>query len=693
MSIRQRIWLLPAIAIVASVLSIGANYWLSAAASAILSVAGSSDSPSVNTANALLASVSSLEETLKFAVSANDKSALETLDQKAQAFRAATHELEQLPQQAKIAGLMTRQFDDYYRFASDSAAMMLGVKQGDVAATVQSMQGAQATLRKTLTDFKTNSVAQLDRDLAEGHRVLREQLIGNTVVALLVVLGIGLASYFLIPSITRPINTAVRVAQAIAKGDMSSEIEASGTDEMALLLRAMQDMVNSFKRFAAAQQELGARHAAGDTEHVIAADEFPGIYGRMATLTNDLARSHIAVTQKVVEVVTHYAAGDLSVDMPPLPGKQAEITTAIHGVKNSLRSISGEIAGLVEAAARGDFRARGNAERYQHDFRKMVAELNRLMEVSDQGLSEIAHVLAALACGDLTQVVSNDYEGTFGQLKNDANATVAKLTEIVRGLQASAAAISAVSGESAADRKFHSSGQQQVSTIESMAASLEELTTTVQHNADGAAEATQLAAAARTLAEEGGEVAKRAVTAVEEINGSSRRVVDIIRVIDEIAFQTNLLALNAAVEAARAGEHGRGFAVVASEVRSLAKRSKDAAREIKDLIEDSVRKVEGGSQLVNESGRKLEEIVGSVKKVTEIISDIASASRQQARGIELVNRSVMQMDGVMQKNAQDLDTAVAVFKVTQVREPSRRTDSDRSFEEAAFDIPAIARAQ
>ena len=691
MSIRQRIWLLPAIAIIASILSIGANYWLSTTASAILSAAGSSDSPSVNTANALLSSVSSLEETLKFAVSANDKGALATLDQKAEAFRAASRELGQLPEQARIAALMTQQFDEYYHFASDSAAMMLGVKQGDLAATVQSMQGTQATLRKTLADFKTNSVAQLDRDLAEGHHVLRQQLIGNTVVALLVVLGIGLTSYFLIPSITGPIGTAVSVAQAMAKGDMSWEIEAHGTDEMAQLLRAMQDMVNSFKRFAGAQQELGARHAAGDTEHVIAASEFPGIYGRMATLTNELARSHIAVTQKVVEVVTRYAVGDLSIDMPPLPGKQAEITAAIDGVKNSLRAVSGEIAGLVEAAARGNFRARGDAERYQHDFRKMVAELNRLMEVSDTGLSEIARVLAALAAGDLTQSISTSYEGTFGQLKDDANATVAQLTEIVRGLQASAAAISVVSGQGAADHQRHSAGQQRVSTIESMAASLEELTTTVQHNADGAAEATQLATAARTLAQEGGEVAKRAVIAVEEINGSSRRVVDIIRVIDEIAFQTNLLALNAAVEAARAGEHGRGFAVVASEVRSLAKRSKDAAGEIKDLIEDSVRKVEGGSRLVNESGQKLEEIVGSVKKVTDIISEIATASRQQAHGIELVNRSVMQLDEVMQRNARELETAVAVFKVTPADEPSRG-NLDRSIARASFDSRGIARA-
>jgi len=154
---------------------------------------------------------------------------------------------------------------------------------------------------------------------------------------------------------------------------------------------------------------------------------------------------------------------------------------------------------------------------------------------------------------------------------------------------------------------------------------------------------------------------------VEEINHSSRQIADIIGVIDDIAFQTNLLALNAAVEAARAGEQGRGFAVVATEVRSLAGRSKAAAKQIKDLIEDSARKVANGSQLVNESGQKLSEIVESVKKVTQIVGEIATASREQALGIEQVNQAMTAMDQVMQKNARELANAVSVFKVAGQR--------------------------
>src|ERR1700758_3117777 len=180
---------------------------------------------------------------------------------------------------------------------------------------------------------------------------------------------------------------------------------------------------------------------------------------------------------------------------------------------------------------------------------------------------------------------------------------------------------------------------------------MEEMTSTVKQNADNAGQANQLATAARDQAEEGGAAGGRAVSAMTEINASSNKIADIISAIDEIAFQTNLLALNAAVEAARAGEQGRGFAVVASEVRSLAQRSATAAKEIKALIQDSVRKVDAGSELVNRSGHTLTEVVSSVKRVTDIVGEIAAASQQQAVGIEQVTKAMAQMDQVTQTNS------------------------------------------
>src|ERR1700758_3726128 len=208
---------------------------------------------------------------------------------------------------------------------------------------------------------------------------------------------------------------------------------------------------------------------------------------------------------------------------------------------------------------------------------------------------------------------------------------------------------------------------------------MEEMTSTVKQNADNAGQANQLATAARDQAEEGGAAGGRAVSAMTEINESSKKIADIIGVIDEIAFQTNLLALNAAVEAARAGEQGRGFAVVATEVRSLAGRSATAAKEIKDLIQDSVRKVEDGSALVTQSGQTLDKIVASVKKVTGIVSEIAAASREQSSGIEQVNRAVMQMDELTQQNAALVEQATAASQAMaeQVRGLNQMLDRYR----------------
>ncbi len=276
-----------------------------------------------------------------------------------------------------------------------------------------------------------------------------------------------------------------------------------------------------------------------------------------------------------------------------------------------------------------------------------------------------AQIASKIAAGDLTVKVETR--------RGDGQSLLARMREMSEKLAAIVAEVRGASEEvgSASRQIAEGNGdlsrrtQEQAAALEETASSMEELTSTVTQNADNAHQASQLVASARSQAVEGGEVVTRTVEAMRAINQTSKKIADIIGVIDEIAFQTNLLALNAAVEAARAGEQGRGFAVVATEVRHLAQRSATAAKEIKGLITDSVAKIENGSQLVDASGKALTAIVESVKRVTDIVADIAAASSEQSSGIEQVNKAVMQMDQMTQQNAALVEEAAAASMAMQ----------------------------
>lgn len=361
-------------------------------------------------------------------------------------------------------------------------------------------------------------------------------------------------------------------------------------------------------------------------------------------------------------------------DMNGKPFKVVKYATDITGDKE----IEACIRDIVEAAVAGDFGRRIPLEGKIGSLAKVGEGVNTLCGTVAAALDDLIKMFSALADGDLTQRIVSEYHGSFGTLKADANTMAERIGGTVNDIIAAAREVTNASAEiSTSTTDLSQRTEEQAASLEQTSASMEEISSTVRKNAENAQQANQRAAGTRDVADRGGQVVAKAVEAMARIEDSSRKISDIIGVIDEIARQTNLLALNAAVEAARAGDAGRGFAVVASEVRSLAQRSSQAAKDIKDLITNSSSQVKDGVDLVNRAGSSLQEIVDSIKQVSEIVSDIATASAEQASGIDQVNKALAQMDEVTQQNSALVEENAATAKTLE--QQAKSMDSRVSF--------------
>jgi methyl-accepting chemotaxis protein len=342
---------------------------------------------------------------------------------------------------------------------------------------------------------------------------------------------------------------------------------------------------------------------------------------------------------------------------------EAERQAALAKMADEFQTAVGDI---VQAAAAGDFSRRVALEGKTGLVLNVGTLINGLCDNVAQALHDLVQMLAALSEGDLSERIVSDYQGDFATLKNNANATAERIGQTIAEIKRAAQEVTSASAEiSGSTTDLSQRTEEQAASLEETSASMEEIAATVKKNAENAQQANQSTAKARDIADRSGKVVADAVAAMTQIETSAGKIADIIGVIDEIARQTNLLALNAAVEAARAGDAGRGFAVVASEVRTLAQRSSQAAKDIKDLITSSNGQVAQGVELVNKTGAALDDIVAAIKEVAALVGDIAGASMEQANGVDQVNKALTQMDEVTQRNAALVEENAATAKTLE----------------------------
>jgi methyl-accepting chemotaxis protein len=457
-----------------------------------------------------------------------------------------------------------------------------------------------------------------------------------------------LLAWLLTRVIKKPLNHAVAVLGEIEKGNYSNVVTVSSKDEIGQTLQGLERMQVALrerteKEHASAMENARIRTALDRVSVGVMLGDTDGKVIYMNDALRTLFRNQAVEIRKQVP----------SFDAEQLLGSSFD---GFHQIPSLQRNTLAGLTGAHTADVRmGDASLRIVANPVVDGAGKRVGTVvqwvDRTQEVATE--EEVQAIVAKAIDGDLTARIREEgKEGFFKTLAGGVNRMLMNMADVVRSMGRAAAEVRTGSEEiSRGNADLSQRTEEQASSLEETASSMEEMTSTVKNNADNAAQANQLAAAAREQAERGGSVVSAAVTAMGEINASSKRIADIISVIDEIAFQTNLLALNAAVEAARAGEQGRGFAIVAMEVRQLAGRSAAAAKEIKVLIKDSVTKVEEGTKLADQSGKTLEEILSAVQKVTELFAGIMGATQEQSTGIDEVNRAVTQMGEITQQNA------------------------------------------
>ncbi len=535
--------------------------------------------------------------------------------------------------------------------------------------------------------------------LDERNKTLRAAWISTALMAVACLLIFVVITLYIANMISRPIKKITQIAGNLADGDLEQEINIYRNDEIGALADSFRAMVDSQRAKAniandIARGNLGVNIGAVsekdilgmailtmkeaiqglqiELQHVIDAqkagnmdarcnpDEHNGAYAELLGGINDALDAVTLPVLESIEIMRKYAVGDLQNQMRELPGQQIVLTESLNGIQKNLQALINEGTMLAQAGKAGNLVSRGQTDAFQGGYREIIEGMNQTLENVLAPINEVVHCLTGMAKGELSVSVEGDYEGEHAVMKQALNQTLESLHDMLAQIDVAASDVAVGAGQiSDSSQSLSEGATKQASSLQQITSSMSEIGSQTKQNAENASQANQLTDAARENAHEGNEQMKKMLAAMEEIKKSSDEIYNIIKAIDEIAFQTNLLALNAAVEAARAGVHGKGFAVVAEEVRNLAQRSAKAAQETTELIENSVNKVENGTKIANMTASSLGRIVEDVTQVTGLVAEIASASHEQAMGIEQVNSGLIQIDQVTQANIAGVEQSAA----------------------------------
>ena len=453
-------------------------------------------------------------------------------------------------------------------------------------------------------------------------------------------------------SVIGPLNVAAEYVDRISKGDIPTKITDTYNGDFNTIKNNLNQAIDAVNALVADANRLSVAAVEGKLDTRADATKHQGDYRKIVDGVNKTLDSVIGPLNVAADYVDKISRGN----MPPVitDSYNGDFNTIKNNLNRCIEAVNGLIAESVtlsRAAVEGRLQTRGKADKFEGGYREIVQGVNDTLDAVLKPIEEAADCLKEMANGNLNVEVKGNYQGDHAIIKDALNGTIDAMNDILGQVSVAVEQVSAGSREIATSSQALSQGAtESASAVEEISASMQEMGSQTNQNAENATQANQLAVLARDNAEKGNGQMAQMVKAMGDINQSANNISKIIKVIDEIAFQTNLLALNAAVEAARAGKHGKGFTVVAEEVRNLAQRSAKAAKETTEMIEDSIKRTEIGTTIAENTSKALEEIVVGATKVTDLISEIAAASKEQAQGIGQINNGLGQVDQVTQQN-------------------------------------------